>query len=108
MKDAFTKGSLFVKYAIEGNKKGIKAQLTDDFVKTAKRDCQFSYFVSGLFALSGMKDEAFDWLENAVNRGFINYPFISEYDPFLKNIRDEERFKKLMERVKHEWEYFEV
>ncbi len=26
----------------------------------------------------------------------------------LENIRGEERFKKLMERVKHEWENFEV
>jgi len=108
MKDLFTKLSFFVKYAIEGDKKRIKELLTVDFVKTARRDCQNSYFVSGLFALSGMKDEAFDWLENAVDRGFINYPFISEFDPFLKDIRSEPRFKKLMERVKHEWENFEV
>jgi TolB-like protein len=108
MKDAFTKLSLFVKFAIEGDKKRIKELLTVDFVKTAKRDCQTSYFVSGLYALSGMKDEALDWLENAVHKGFINYPFISEHDPFLKNIRSEPRFKKLMERVKREWENFEV
>jgi non-specific serine/threonine protein kinase len=108
MKDMFTKLSLFVKYAIEGDKKRIKELLTVDFVKTGRRDCQNSYFVSGLFALSGMKDEAFDWLENAVDRGFINYPFISEYDPFLENTRGEPRFKKLMKRVKHEWENFEV
>jgi non-specific serine/threonine protein kinase len=55
-----------------------------------------------------MKYEALDWLENAVHKGFINYPFISEHDPFLKNIRSEPRFKKLMERVKREWENFEV
>jgi non-specific serine/threonine protein kinase len=108
MKDMFTKLSLFVKYAIEGDEKRIKELLTVDFVKTARRDCQNSYFVSGLFALSGMKDEAFDWLENAVDRGFINYPFMSEYDPFIENIRSEPRFKRLMERVKHEWEHFEV
>jgi hypothetical protein len=29
-------------------------------------------------------------------------------DPFLANLRGEERFKKLMERVKKEWEEFEV
>jgi disulfide oxidoreductase YuzD len=53
------------------------------------------------------KKEALDWLENAVNRGIINYPFINTYDSFLDNIRGEERFKKLMERVKKEWEEFE-
>jgi len=31
-----------------------------------------------------------------------------EHDPFLVNIRGEEHFKKLMERVKHEWEHFEA
>jgi len=108
MEDVFTKLSLFVKYAIEGDKKRIKELLTVDFVKTTRRDAQNSYFVTGLLALSGMKDEAFDWLENSVNRGFFNYPFISEYDPFLKDMRGEERFKKLMKRVKREWENFEV
>jgi len=29
-------------------------------------------------------------------------------DLHLENIRSEERFKKLMERVKYEWEHFEV
>ena len=33
---------------------------------------------------------------------------LAEKDPFLENIRGEPRFKKLMERVKHEWENFEV
>jgi len=48
-----------------------------------------------------------DWLDNAVNRGFINYPYLNEYDPYLASIRGEARFKKLMERVKSEWERFE-
>ena len=108
MKNMFTKLSLFVKYAIEGDKEKIKELLTDDFIKVARRDCQNSYFVSGLFALSGMKDEAIEWLENAIDRGFFNYPFINEFDSLLENIRSEPRFKKLMERVKHEWENFEV
>jgi serine/threonine protein kinase/tetratricopeptide (TPR) repeat protein len=108
IEDVHTKLSFFVKHAIEGDKERIKELLTADFVKTIRRDAQYSYFITGLFALAGMKDEAFDWLENSVDRGFINYPFISEYDPLLKNIRGEPRFKKLMERVKHEWESFEV
>lgn len=59
-------------------------------------------------ALIGEKDEAITSLEYAVNLGSVNYPFFSEIDPFLKNIRSEKRFKKLMERVKQEWENFEV
>jgi hypothetical protein len=53
------------------------------------------------------KEQAFEWLENAVGQGFIHYPFMNKIDPFLENIRSESRFKKLMEHVKHEWENFE-
>ena len=60
-----------------------------------------------MFAVLDEKKEALDWLENAVNRGIINYSFINRYDSFLANIRGEERFKKLMKRVKYEWEHFE-
>jgi len=61
------------------------------------------------YALLDKKEEAIDWLEHAaLNRGFINYPLLAEKDPFLANIRSEPRFQKLMERVKKEWEEFEV
>ena len=55
-----------------------------------------------------MKNTALDSLEQAVNQGFINYPLMSEKDPILESIRGEERFIKLMKRVKYEWEHFEV
>ena len=60
------------------------------------------------FALLDERRRAPDWLENTVDRGFINYPFLAEKDPFLANLRGEEQFNKLMERVKKEWEEFEV
>ena len=47
-------------------------------------------------------------LDNAVRRGFLNYPLVRNFDPFLDNLRGEERFEKLVERVKHGWERFEV
>ena len=36
-----------------------------------------------------------------------HYPFLATPGPWLASIRGEERFKKLMERVKYEWEHFE-
>jgi hypothetical protein len=38
----------------------------------------------------------------------INYPFLSEHDWYLNNIRGETRFGQAMERAKREWERFEV
>ena len=37
--------------------------------------------------LAGFTDRALDWLEKAVDNGCICYPFLSEIDPFLENIR---------------------
>jgi hypothetical protein len=55
----------------------------------------------------GLNDEAVGWLENAADRGFINYPYIAEYDPFLATISQDERYKQLLNRIKYEWEHFE-
>ena len=56
----------------------------------------------------GEYDQALDWLENAVARGFINYPYMTQIDPFLARLRKEERFKTLMKQVKYEWENFKL
>jgi hypothetical protein len=37
----------------------------------------------------------------------VNYPAL-ERNPCLGNLRSEERFKKLMERVKYEWAHFKA
>ena len=81
--------------------------MTPDFQETCKRDPVWSYNIAMMFSLLNARKEALDWLENSVSRGFINY-LAMERDPFLENIRGEERFKTLMKRVKHEWEHFEV
>jgi hypothetical protein len=84
-------------------------QLIDDkFILWAKKDAQYSLWLAEAYAKIDYKEDALNWLENSVNHGFTNYPFLNEYDPFLERIRGEERFKKLMERVKYEWENFEV
>jgi hypothetical protein len=104
----FTRIGLFLKYALQGKKMKALQSVTPEVQIQARRDCQYSWIVATCYSLLNEKEEALDWLENAVNRDFINYPFLSEHDPFLKNIRGEERFKQLMEKVKHEWERFEV
>jgi TolB-like protein len=71
-------------------------------------DPEGPWLMAGVFALLDDKNEALSWLERAVARGWANYPLFSRIDPFLANIRGEPRFKKLMERVKHEWEHFEL
>jgi TolB-like protein/lipoprotein NlpI len=106
--DALAKMAIFLKYILKGNRDKLDLLLTPDFTKAAKGDCQLSWHMATFYSYLEEKEQSLDWLENAVERGFINYPFLNEHDKLLDSIRSEPRFKKLMERVKHEWENFEV
>ncbi|MGA2624946.1 MAG: protein kinase [Bacteroidota bacterium] len=106
--NAFARLGRILKYSLRKDREKAFEELSSDLLDTCRRDCTFSHHLAGIFALLGERNEALNWLENAYDRGFINYPLLSERDPLLANIRGEERFKKLMERVKYEWEHFEV
>jgi non-specific serine/threonine protein kinase len=97
------------KFALQGNKEKTLQAMSEGLKEKARyKNLYLARIMAECDALIGEKDEAITSLECAVNLGAINYPLYSEVDPFLENIRGEERFKKLMERVKYEWENFEV
>ncbi|MBE0653731.1 MAG: hypothetical protein IH594_08030 [Bacteroidales bacterium] len=104
----WTQVTIFLKYIIKRDKDKLTSLMTPDFIKKIRSDLQYSYHVATFYSYLDEKAESVKWLENAINRGFINYPLLSEHDKLLNNIRGEKRFKKLMERVKYEWENFEV
>ena len=99
--------SLF-KHALQGHTKDVIQAVHPELVRLAEIDHVFSWSMAECHALVDDKEKALDWLILTVQKGRIDYPFLNEYDPFLANIRGEERFKELMERVKVEWESFEV
>jgi non-specific serine/threonine protein kinase len=95
-------------FTLRGERDKFMKSLTGDFLTTARRDFQYSYHIAAFLARLGMNEQSLEWLENAVDLKFFNYPLLVNIDPWLAAIRGEERFKKLMERVKKEWEEFEV
>ena len=99
---------IFVKNAFLKDRVKAIQSLKDGFLKFAEWDEAISLMLAQSFALIGENEKALYWIEYTVNRGLINYPYLSEYDHTFKNIRGDKRFKKLMERVKYEWENFEV
>jgi len=99
---------LFMKYSWKGQKEDALKSMTAELAEASKWDDLWSLLMAECYAFLNESEQALFWLENTINYGIINYPFLNEYDPFLENIRGEERFKKLMERVKTEWENFEV
>jgi non-specific serine/threonine protein kinase len=105
---SFTSLSLFLKFSLEGKKSQARESISKEVLEVAWNDFHLPWYIAECYSLLDEKQEALKWLEHAVDRGWINYPLFSELDPFLENIRKEPRFKKLMERVKHEWENFEL
>ena len=98
---------LFLKYALGNDYEKAKYALSPETKKYIWNDPDFSALMPGLFSSVDEKEEAFRYMEHALARGFINYPFYAENDAFLANLRKEARFKKLMEPVKYDWEHFE-
>jgi serine/threonine protein kinase len=94
---------LFV-WALDGRRDDIVATLTEERVRWARADLQYSLQLAEYFALVRENDRAFDWLENAIRCGVVNYPFLSSRDPYLANLRSDPRFGPLMAQVKTTWE----
>jgi len=100
--------ALFFMHAILGEKSKALEVITDELINMMKDDELYTLWTAESYALIGQNEESIEWIEKGLHSHFINYPFLSEIDPLLENIRGEKRFKKLMERVKYEWENFEV
>jgi hypothetical protein len=82
--------------------------MTEGVRKTGRRDPQFSHYMADIHALAGMHDEALEWLANALTRGWVNYPFTVLHDPLLAPLRDDSRFGEIAERMRQQWQEFEV
>ncbi len=104
----FARSARFLIDAYEGGKANVEKIMTPDFVTATEQDFQYSLVTAVGYSMLGEKDEALYWLENAINKGFNNYIYMSEHDPFLENLREEERFKELMRRAKAKCDQFEA
>jgi hypothetical protein len=74
------------------------------YQQVAAWDSEVPWLLAVAHAAVGAKDEAFHWLDRAIDHGMINYPFLYEHDWFLDDIRGDERFGRSMERARREWE----
>jgi eukaryotic-like serine/threonine-protein kinase len=104
--------------ALEGSSLGREAAFLH-YALVGDRDCALSFapqedaaiqnefaaiFAADAYALIGCRDDALRWVRNAVEHGFINYPFLADYDPFFADIRNEPGFSQLLAEVKPRYE----
>ncbi len=71
-------------------------------------DPDISHLMPGHFALIERNEDALDWLQHAIDRDFINYPYFAKTGPFLENLRSDPRFQEMLEEIRIKWEGFEL
>jgi TolB-like protein/Flp pilus assembly protein TadD len=106
--NSFSRFSLLLKYAIQGDAERMDRLVEGDFRETLHNDTQLMFMTASAYALVGMKGKAVDWLQRAFLAGFTNYPWLTEHDPFLSALRGEPRYEAVLERVKDRWMMLEV
>ena len=67
----------------------------------------FARFLAEGYAMIGGAEEAVRWLGVAVERDYINHPFLARYDPCFESLRGDPRFQELLEAVRERWLSFE-
>jgi TolB-like protein/TPR repeat protein len=99
--------AFFLAQALAGNSRDAQAMVTPEIEAVATAADVFPRLLAQGYALAGDPARALHWLAIAVDRGFINYPFLAWYDPFFESLRNDPRFQRLLETVRERWERFE-
>jgi non-specific serine/threonine protein kinase len=94
---------LCLKAALEGRRDAALATIGEPLSTCAWNVEYWSWLVAECYAVAGAQEEALDWLENAVTRGFVNYPYLSASRTF-RSLHGNPRFEQLSARVKTTWE----
>jgi serine/threonine protein kinase/tetratricopeptide (TPR) repeat protein len=74
------------------------AQLTPEVKRNGEVDADISYSIGSVYALEGLRGDAFEWLERSIGLGNANRPCL-ENDPNWAGLREDPRFVELMERI---------
>jgi TolB-like protein/tetratricopeptide (TPR) repeat protein len=72
----------------------------EEYIKDGNEEFNSPYVLAGAYAVLGNKDLAYKWLQQAVNYGWRQYE-MTVHDPLFENIRNEDRFKNIINNIKH-------
>jgi TolB-like protein len=98
----------FLGHALLRRQQDALACLTTEVEEVATKSDVFARFLAEGYALAGVPERAIHWITLAIERGYINYPFLAQYDPCFESLRSDLRFQRLMEAVHERWLSFET
>jgi len=90
-------------YLARGERDRAFAMIDDRVLEIARADQDVAYRLATAYALAGLKEEAIEWLELSISMGNENYPWIAG-SPNWEAVRDDQRFKDILEDLKARWE----
>jgi hypothetical protein len=99
--------SLFFARALQHDPEGAVQQVTPELERAAYWTEYLALLLADGYSLIGHRDAALRWLTTSVDRGFINYAYLAQRDPFLEPLRADREFKELMQRVQRRWQAIE-
>jgi TolB-like protein len=98
----------FLVRALDGSAASAHALVTAEVEAAARTTDLFPRILAQGYALAGLAERATYWLDAAIDRGFINYPYLAHHDPFFQPLRLDSRFIQLLDIVRHRWEQFAI
>lgn len=104
----FTSLGSFMRAGLDGDHAMAKTLAKPNLTDAAAGDPHYSWAMAQGFAMLGETQEALRWLENATQKGFLNYQMVARWDPLLRSLRHEVEFADLLRGLKSRWEAFEV
>jgi len=96
-----------VRAAATGRRTG-RLSVTAELAAAARATDLFPRFLAQAFALARRREPALRWLQIAIERGFINYPFLARHDPCFRTLRADPGFRALLSVVRERWRHFET
>lgn len=97
----------FLAHALAANARAAHAAVTEEVEAVDTAADVFPRMLAQGYALAGMSERALHWFAIAIDRGFINYPFLAQHDPCFARLRSHPRFQQLLAGVRERWTRFE-
>jgi serine/threonine-protein kinase len=87
----------------QGRHDQARALINDTVKDVAAADHDFAIWLASFYAMENMRDEAIEWIKQAIKLGNENYPLFADNNR-LDNLRCDLRFVDLMNEMKKRWE----